>query len=140
MNSADSKKFVLDFFADLSAGKVDKAWESLAEDSVWDLMAKASDYPYEHRYTKSSYRELMNESGTKLFPNGLKFMVKKETAIAEGGLVAFEAETYGTAFNGKIYNNFYHFRVEVKNGKIQAVREYLDSGYATEILGKRGQV
>ena len=140
MNSMDSKKIVLDFFQVLTAGKVDKAWESLADDFVWELMAKASDYPFERRYNKSNKRKLMDESANRLFPNGLQLTIKKETAIAEGGLVAVEAETYGTAFNGKIYNNLYHFRVEVKNGKIQAVREYLDSGYATEILGKRSQV
>ena len=135
MNATDSKKFVLDFFQDLSVGKVDKAWESLAEDVVWELMAKAKDYPYEQRYTKTAYRKLMDESANKLFPQGLKFMIKK--TIAEEDCVAMEAETYGTAWNGKIYNNLYHFRIELKNGKIQAVREYLDSGYATEILGKR---
>ena len=65
-------------------------------------------------------------------PNGLKITVKGVTA--EGNRVAVEAESYGEHANGKIYNNFYHFLIECENGKVAAVREYLDTMHANDVL------
>ena len=53
---------------------------------------------------------------------------------AEGDRVAVEAESYGEMATGKIYNNLYHFLLEVRDGKIHAVREYLDTMHAKEVL------
>jgi ketosteroid isomerase-like protein len=36
--------------------------------------------------------------------------------------------------NGKSYRNQYHFLMELKNGKIHAVREYLDTMHANDVL------
>ena len=63
--------------------------------------------------------------GLKLTPKGI---------TAEGDRVAVEAESYGQHANGKVYNNQYHFLIEVRNDKIQAVREYLDTMHANEVL------
>jgi hypothetical protein len=38
MNAKDSKQFVLDFFAEASSGKIDQAWERLADDMAWRFM------------------------------------------------------------------------------------------------------
>jgi ketosteroid isomerase-like protein len=35
---------------------------------------------------------------------------------------------------GKVYNNLYHFLVEIREGQIQAVREYLDTMHAKDVL------
>jgi ketosteroid isomerase-like protein len=67
-----------------------------------------------------------------MFPEGLAFTPKN--AIAEDDQVSVEAESLGTLANGKIYNNVYEYRVDLRNGKIQEIREYLDSGYTIEIL------
>ena len=65
-------------------------------------------------------------------PNGLAITIKGLTA--EGDRVAVEAESYGELVNGKVYNNEYHFMIEMSGGKISAVREYLDTIHAKEIL------
>jgi len=43
-------------------------------------------------------------------------------------------ESYAEISNGKLYNNRYHFLIEIRDGKIQAVREYLDTMHANEVL------
>ena len=57
--------------------------------------------------------------------NGLKLTVK--SSIAEGDKVALEVESYGELQNGRIYNQEYHLLITIRDGKISAVREYLDT-------------
>jgi hypothetical protein len=131
MQTADARQFVLDFFNELSAGNP-ACWDRVADDANWKLMAKAEDYPYRSEYSKASYRKLVEDS-VKDFPSGLTFTITGTTA--EGNRVALEAESYGMARSGKLYNNLYHLLVLLEDGKIKTVREYLDSGHATEVLG-----
>lgn len=63
--------------------------------------------------------------GMRVTPTGL---------TAEGDRVAVEAESSGETATGRTYNNQYHFLFEVRDGKIQAAREYLDTLYAKEVL------
>jgi uncharacterized protein len=41
--------------------------------------------------------------------------------------VALEVESDGELLNGRRYNQQYHFLLTVREGKISAVREYLDT-------------
>jgi ketosteroid isomerase-like protein len=132
MNAKDSKQFVLDFFAEASSGKTDQAWARLADDMSWKFMAKASNWPFGQVMTKWEYRKRFIENAAALFPEGLSFTVKD--AIAEDDKVAVEAESLGQLASGKTYANVYEYVVELRNGKIQEIREYLDSGYTVEIL------
>lgn len=133
MKADDARKFVLDFFAELSSGNP-RCWDRVAEDATWQLMARAKDYPYPSDYTKASYRALC-EGSADMFPNGLRFTILGTTA--EQDRVALEAESYGTTRAGKLYNNVYHLLVLLKDGKIKTAREYLDSGHATEVLERK---
>jgi uncharacterized protein len=131
MNTQESRQFVLDFFRELSSGNP-RCWERVAEDATWHLVARAKDYPYPADHTKASYRRLVEDSARE-FPDGLTFTITGTTA--EGGRVALEAESHGTTRSGKLYNNLYHMLVILEGGRIKQVREYLDSGYAREVLG-----
>ena len=133
MKTDETRQFVLDFFRELSEGN-SRCWDRVAEDATWMLVARASDYPYPSEYTKESYRRLV-EGAAADFPQGLRFTITGTTA--EGSRVALEAESYGMARSGKLYNNLYHLLVLLEDGKIKTVREYLDSGHAAEVLGRR---
>ncbi len=56
--------------------------------------------------------------------------MKVKGAIAEGDQVAVEAESWGELKNGRVYNQEYHFLITLRDGKISAVREYLDTQHA----------
>ena len=136
MKSADARQFVLDFFKELTGGNA-ACWDRVADDATWKLIAQASDYPYPSDYTKASYRKLVEDS-VKDFPSGLRFTITGTTA--EDDRVAIEAESYGMTRSGKLYNNMYHLLLLLDNGKIKTVREYLDSGHATEVLGHNSRL
>jgi ketosteroid isomerase-like protein len=53
--------------------------------------------------------------------------------IAEGDKVAIEAESSGDLKNGRKYRQRYHFKLELRDGKISAVREYLDTHHVWDV-------
>ena len=54
--------------------------------------------------------------------------------VAEGDRVAIEADAHGKLTNGKVYRNQLHLLVELRDGKITAVREYFDTMHTCELF------
>ena len=100
-------------------------------EATWEAMAKPGELPLPGMMTRAQFSEVLKGFRTRI-PKGLKLTPKALTA--EGDRVAVEAESYGETASGKIYNNRYHFLIEVRDGKIQAGREYLDTIHAKEVL------
>ena len=58
------------------------------------------------------------------------------TSVAsQGSLVIGEAEGRGTFADGRAYENLYVFAVEIKDGKVYRLREYMDSFYVAKLQG-----
>ena len=131
MSAEENKKLVLSFFENMSAGKADTALAMMADSATWTVMGKPDKFALAGTKTKAQFTELFKGIGT-VMPKGLKITPKGITA--EGDRVAVEAESYGEHANGKVYNNRYHFLIEVRGGKIEAVREYLDTIHAQDVL------
>lgn len=55
--------------------------------------------------------------------------------IAEGNKVAVEAESRMPLKNSKTYNNKYHFKIVIKDGKISNIKEYGDTKHANDSFG-----
>ena len=128
MSAEANKSVVLGFFENFSAGKAEEALGMMTDDATWWI---AGNFELSGTKTKAEFAEVAKGLGEAM-PNGLKITPKGITA--EGDRVAVEAESYGELANGKVYNNQYHFMIEMQDGKIQAVREYLDTIHAKEIL------
>jgi ketosteroid isomerase-like protein len=131
MSAEDNKKIVLSFFENFSSGKMEQALAMMADNATWSVMGKPDKFALAGTKTKAQFAELVKGIGAAM-PKGLRVTPKGVTA--EGDRVALEAESYGEHANGKVYNNLYHFLIEVRGGKIQAVREYLDTIHAQEVL------
>lgn len=131
MSAEDNKKIVLSFFENLSSGKAEAMLGLMADNATWSVMGKPDKFALGGTKTKAQFAELLKGIGAAM-PKGLRVTPKGITA--EGNRVAVEAESYGEMANGKVYNNMYHFLVEVQNGKITAVREYLDTIHAQDVL------
>ncbi len=123
-----NKGVVLGFFENFSGGKFEDALGMMTDDATWWVAGK---FELSGTKTKAEFGALVKGIGAAM-PNGLKITPKGVTA--EGDRVAVEAESYGELANGKVYNNQYHFLIELSDGKIKAVREYLDTIHAKEIL------
>jgi ketosteroid isomerase-like protein len=57
-----------------------------------------------------------------------------ESLIAEGDRAAAQLVIEGRTAKGEPYRNFYHFAFRARDGKICAVREYVDTLYAQQKL------
>jgi ketosteroid isomerase-like protein len=56
-----------------------------------------------------------------------------KSSIGEGNAVALEVESSGDLKNGRLYRQEYHILMEFRDGKIAAVREYLDTQHGHDI-------
>ena len=131
MSAEENKKLVLGFFEDMSAGNAEAFLGAMADNATWWVAGNPKDFPLAGTKTKAEFTKLLGGIG-EVMPKGLKITPKGVTA--EGNRVAVEAESYGEHASGKIYNNLYHFMVECENGKVTAVREYLDTMHANDVL------
>ena len=128
MSTDESRKLVLALFENLDAGNGAAVLDALSDSATWWIQGNFS---LSGTRTKAQFVELLGQLGAAI-DGGLSLRVKGVTA--EGDRVAVEAESFAKMKSGKTYQNRYHFLVEVRDGKIQAVREYLDTIHANEVL------
>ena len=129
MSTENNKQLVRKVFEQMETGDIDGYLAFAADDDPHTIPGKSA---FAGARTKAQLREVLQGLGT-VFPNGLKMTIKGMTA--EGDRVAVEAESYGETADGNVYNNEYHWLFEVRDGKIQAAREYMDTAHAVEVLG-----
>ncbi len=134
MNAESNKQLVRTAFEQLVAGDMDGYLASAADDYTHTITGKSR---FAGTMTRAEFAGLMAPGVMKMmFPKGLKMPIKGVTA--EGDRVAVEAESYGETADGNVYNNEYHFLFEVRDGKIQAAREYMCTAHAVEVIGPLG--
>jgi ketosteroid isomerase-like protein len=124
MSIEQNKELASHFFDRFSEGDIAGALDIMTDDATWWIAGKPEQLPAAGVHSKEQIaRVFYNMSGQ--LRDGLKMTVKG--LIAEGEKVAVEVESYGELRNGRIYNQEYHLLVTVRDGKISAVREYLDT-------------
>ena len=57
-----------------------------------------------------------------------------DTITSRGPLVMLESHSGGCLADGRPYQNLYAWAVEVREGKVYALREYFDSHYVVELM------
>jgi ketosteroid isomerase-like protein len=128
MSAEENKKIVLGLFENMSSGNGAAVMNALADSATWWV---AGNFPLSGTKTKAQFGELVGQLGSnidgalRLTPSGV---------TAEGDRVAVEAESHAKMKNGKTYQNKYHFLFVVRDGKIQQVKEYLDTMHANDVL------
>jgi uncharacterized protein len=131
MGVAENKRLVLGFVEALSAGNVEAAKAAVADDATWWIpgsLPVAGTY----RGKKAIFEDFMGKAQPLFQPNSVSIQVRN--VIGEGDNVAVEWIGRGKTAKGKDYENYYHLMFEVRNDKIQAIREYVDTLYAKEML------
>jgi uncharacterized protein len=81
---------------------------------------------------KAGFRQLLSGIADSTTTGAVRLTPHAWTA--EGDRVAVETESYAELKNGRVYNNLYHFAFEVRDGKIQSVREYLDTEHTAAVF------
>jgi ketosteroid isomerase-like protein len=98
---------------------------------TWLLAGKPEQFALAGSKDKTQFAEMLRliEKG---MPNGIRLTITGVTA--EGDRVAVEMNADGVSALGKEYHNEYHDLLEVRDGKIEAGREYLDTAHAQEVI------
>jgi len=130
MTTEQNKALAREFFARFSASDLDGALATLSEDATWLIPGKRDRMPTAGLYTKERIARLFHAM-LKQLKGGLRMTVL--STVAEGDRVAIEAESSGDLENGRFYRQKYHFLLEFRDGRICAVREYLDTQHAHEV-------
>jgi hypothetical protein len=128
MSVEENKKIAAAFFENLSGGNGAAVMNALADSATWWI---AGNFAEAGTKTKQQFAELVGSLAPKI--DG-PLTIKTTGVTAEGDRVAVEAESHAKMRNGKVYQNKYHFLLEIRDGKIQAVKEYLDTTHAEQVL------
>jgi ketosteroid isomerase-like protein len=127
MNADRNRQVASELFARFTAGDVAGVLGLMTDDATWKIPGKKGEMPSSGVHSKEKIARVFHAMVGEL-KGGLKMTLK--SAIAEGDRLAVEAESYGELRNGRVYNNEYHFAMTFRDGKISAVREYLDTQHA----------
>lgn len=127
MDVEPNKQLARQFIGRFTANDVAGALDLLTEDATWWIAGTPDQLPAAGTYSKGEIARLLHNMASRL-PDGLKMTVKG--LVAEGDKVAMEAESYGELRDGRVYRQQYHFLLTLRDGRISAVKEYLDTQHA----------
>ena len=128
MGASQMKEVVEKFCRDFSDGNVEGVLAAMAETATWRVMGS---FPLAGVRDRQQFGRSVADMRSSI-PEGVRMTPVSMTA--EGDRVAVEAEAFGKLANGKIYHSPLHLLVEVRGGKIQAVREYMDTYHVYEVF------
>src|SRR5688572_26435976 len=127
MPAEQNKKIAQELFARFTAGDVAGVLQLMSDDATWSIPGKPEQLPAAGTHSKQRVGKVFHRMMEQI-PKGLRMTVMG--MIAEGDRVAVEVESYGELRNGRVYDQKYHFLIVFRDGKISAVREYLDTQHA----------
>jgi len=132
----DSERVVVQFFATLSAGDLEGVRHLLHEEATWKPQMRAVPGAGIHRGRKGIVDDFLRPIRGMFRPGDPKIYV--DAIASRGPLVMMESHSGGCLADGRPYENLYAWAVEVRDGKIYALREYFDSHYVVELMASGG--
>lgn len=127
-----NEQIVRDFFAILSTGELENIRATLHPDASWTPMVKNVPGAGVHAPRDVIVDEFLAPVRG-IFENGdPKTTVKN--AFAKGNIVCAETFAKGKLRNGNVYDNQYCWVIEIKDGLVYAIREYMDSAYVNSVV------
>ena len=128
----DAERLVVQFFATLSSGDLEGIRDMLHEDATWTPQVSGVPGAGTHRGKKGIVDEFLAPVRGLFKPGEPKTTI--HTMVSNGKLVMLESVGKGPLADGRIYDNRYAWAVEVKDGKVFAIREYMDSLYISTLF------
>ncbi|WP_433379689.1 nuclear transport factor 2 family protein [Actinoplanes sp. CA-142083] len=127
-----SRAVVSDYIASLQKGDIDALRASFTPDATWSLRG---DLPVSGTWTGPA--EILDgflaAMVDRLDPT--KPLTQEVRGIvADGDTVVAEWTSHATTRDGRPYENDYAVVFVIRDGRIAAVREYFDTGYARRVL------
>jgi len=127
-----NEAIVRNFFDVLSTGHLENIRKTLHPDASWTPMVKNVPGAGVHKPRDVIVDEFLAPVRG-LFEDGDP-KVKVNNIFCKGNLVCAETRALGRMKNGNTYDNLYCWVIEVRDGLIYALREYMDSAYIQSIV------
>lgn len=124
----DPKQAVTRFLATFSSGNVEAILALLTDDATWWVAGQIEGMSGTN--DKQTLGNLL--TAVKPLYRAGALRITPSAMIAEGDLVACEAESFAELQDGRVYANRYHFLFEVAGERIRRVREYSDTHHMLE--------
>jgi ketosteroid isomerase-like protein len=129
----DTKTLVAEFFATMGRGDWERLrTEFLTDTSSWTMMAPSLQGGPPAMETGDAIVAFFSAGGEIFEGGGPEVTI--ERILTDGGAAAVEAVGNGTLHNGNTYANVYHFAIDTKDGRVLAVREYMDSHHVATVM------
>mgnify|MGYP001816273400 CR=1 FL=1 len=132
MTSDDNKRIVASFFAAGNQGDMDTCLGLMADDVRWTNMGSTR-FSGTFEGKQAVLEDLLGPLFGRL-RNGIVSEV--EDMIAEGDRVVVLSRGTAETVDGKPYNNRYCQIMRLRNGRIVAVTEYMDTALVEETFGR----
>jgi ketosteroid isomerase-like protein len=134
MTSAEKNEdLVRSFFAVLSTGELENIRKTLHPDASWTPMVKDVPGAGIHQPRDvivdeflAPVRGLFEDGDPKTTVNNI---------FCKGDTVCAETRAVGKLRNGNVYDNQYCWVIEIRDGLVFAIREYMDSQYVNSVAG-----
>jgi ketosteroid isomerase-like protein len=130
MATSDAKKLIKTYFKRIQTGDA-RLPDLLADDVTW-WVPPGSDMAGTYE-GKAKVLELMG-SGIGLYDQTVPMQIDVQEMVAEGSTVCVQFVLTAKTAKGRDYRNHYHFVFKTRRGKISAVKEYVDTKYAHDVL------
>jgi ketosteroid isomerase-like protein len=143
MSIEENKRIASQFIEALADLSGSSCMALMSDSGTFTWMLRSKSLPLGGEVTKQVFGEVIR-SMRGAFPNGVRHEIRD--LLAEGDGVAIETESFAMMADGRLYNNVYHFRMTICDGKVECVKEYTDFLYAKELVfagpegGVRGRV
>ena len=127
------EQIVLDFFRILSSGDLEAIRKTLHPEAEWRPMVENIPGAGVHRPRDYIVDQFLAPVRGMFAPGDPKTTVN--TIASAGDLVMCESRGLGKLADGRTYDNRYAWAVELKDGLVYRIREYMDSHYIATLFG-----
>lgn len=127
-----NEELVLNLFASMSAKDLAKAESYLHDEITWTLMLADVPGSGPHRGREAVVKNILT-GGQDIFREGDP-KVHVDSIVSSGDFVMAETHGSGSRVDGLPYKNTYAWALELRDGQVYKVREYMDSLYVSKFF------
>lgn len=122
MSATESRRIALQWLDCLIEGRYDDLFALAAPDATWWISGLKETSPYTGTHPYADRKQQMKE----IFKERKSFNFTIRGITTEGDTVVLEGSPRVEVQDGRIYENDVMFKFNIRDGKIQSLREYLD--------------
>ena len=126
------EQVVIDFFRTLNTGDLEAIRGTLHADATWQPMVEGVPGAGIHGPRDKIVDEFLGPVRGLFVPGDPKNEIDR--LVSGGDTVMCETRGKGKLLDGRDYNNRYAWSIDVRDGKIFAIREYMDSNYVATLF------